>query len=249
MEPTLLFIESLAKGAGEILSAGYGKRHQIEHKGAIDLVTEIDHQSEAFLLGEIRRRYPSHRVVAEESGAQPGQDCCVWYVDPLDGTVNYAHGVPVFSVSLAYQENGAVRLGAIYDPLRDECFSAERGRGAWLNGVPIHPSETRELEKSLLVTGFPYDIQSSLENNLEYYAHFTLLTQGVRRLGSAALDLCYVAAGDIAAGGLIAEQAGAVVTNLRGDARYLTPPYAVLAANRHIHPLMVDVFQRSRTLR
>jgi len=262
MEPTLSFVESLAKGAGEILSAGYGKRHQIEHKGAIDLVTEIDHQSEAFLLGEIRRHYPGHQVVAEESGALPGKDCCIWYVDPLDGTVNYAHGVPVFSVSLAYQEHGAVRLGAVYDPLRDECFSAELGRGAWLNGVPIHPSETRELGKSLLVTGFPYDIQTSLENNLEYYAHFTLHTQGVRRLGSAALDLCYVAAGrlegywetklnawDVAAGGLIAEQAGAVVTNLQGDANYLTPPYAVLAANRYIHPLMVDVFQGSRNPR
>ena len=262
MEPTLSTVESLARQAGEILRRGYGQQHQIHHKGAIDLVTEIDHQSEAFLLGEIRRLYPDHKVVAEESGALPGNDCCVWYIDPLDGAVNYAHGVPFFSVSLAYQENGVVFLGAIYDPLRDECFSAQHSRGAWLNGTPIHASETCDLQKSLLVTGFPDDIQTRPENNLAYYTRFTMLTQGVRRLGSAALDLCYVASGrlegycetrlnalDVAAGGLVAEQAGALVTDLYGQGSYLIPPYAVLAANRHIHPLMVEVFKEIDTLR
>jgi myo-inositol-1(or 4)-monophosphatase len=260
MEPTLSTVESLARQAGEILRRGYGQQHQINHKGAFDLVTETDHQSEAFLLGEIQRLHPGHQVVAEESGALPGDDCCVWYIDPLDGTVNYAHGMPFFSVSLAYQKNGNILLGVVYDPLRDECFSAERGQGAWLNGAPIHPSEIWELEKSLLVTGFPSDLHTSPENNLEYYTRFTLLTQGVRRLGSAALDLCYVAAGrldgywetrlsawDVAAGGLIAEQAGAIVTDLYGQGSHLVPPYSILAANRHIHPLMVDVFQRVKT--
>ena len=252
MEPTLSLIETLTRQAGEILRRGYGKQHQVIHKGAIDLVTEIDHQSEAFLLGEIRRRFPEHRVFAEESGFQPGSDCCIWYVDPLDGTVNYAHGVPVFSVSVAYQEGGVLQLSAVYDPMRDECFSAERGVGAFLNGRRIYPSEASELGKSLLVTGFPYDIQTNPQNNLENYARFSLVSQGVRRLGSAALDLCYVAAGrfegfwetslhawDVAAGALIAEQAGALVTDLHGQPDYMKPPYAVLAANRSIHPQML----------
>jgi myo-inositol-1(or 4)-monophosphatase len=256
MEPSLDYIENLARRAGEILRRGYGQRHQISLKGDIDLVTEIDHQSEALVLGELQRDFPSHQVVAEESGFIPGEDCCLWYVDPLDGTVNYAHGVPIFAVSIAYQEAGNLRLGLVYDPLRDECFSAERGCGAWLNRVPIHTSENQLLEQSLLVTGFPYDIRTTTANNLDYYSRFTLLTQGVRRLGSAALDMSYVACGrldgfweislgpwDLAAGALIAEEAGAVVTNVRGGQDYLTPPNTILAANPHIHPQMLKVLQ------
>jgi myo-inositol-1(or 4)-monophosphatase len=254
MEPTLTDIETLARNAGEILRAGYGKRHQINHKGLIDLVTEVDQQSETYLLGEIRHRFPSHRIVAEESGAWEGQECCLWHVDPLDGTVNYAHGVPFFSVSIAYQEGPQILLGVVYDPLRDELFCAERGQGAWLNGEPIHTSLTTQLIQSLLVTGFPYDIRNSPEKNLNNYARFSMRSQGVRRLGSAALDLCYVASGrldgywemacgswDLAAGALIAEQAGALVTKADGDADILTPPYSILAANRDIHPQMLNV--------
>ena len=258
MEPTLSEVETLARNAGEILRAGYGRRHQINHKGLIDLVTEIDQQSEAYLLGEIRGRFPSHSIMAEESGAWSGQDCCLWHVDPLDGTVNYAHGVPFFSVSIAYQEGSQVQLGAVYDPLRDELFSAERGQGAWLNGAPIQPALATDLNQCLLVTGFPYDIRTSPEKNLDNYARFSMLSQGVRRLGSSALDLCYVASGrldgywemklhswDLAAGGLIAEQAGALVTKADGDADILTPPYSILAANRDIHPLMLDILLES----
>ena len=258
MEPTLSIVEILARNAGEILRAGYGRRHQINYKGQIDLVTEIDRQSEAYVLGEIRRRFPSHRIVAEESGAWDGHDCCIWHVDPLDGTVNYAHGVPFFSVSIAYQEGPQVQLGAVYDPLRDELFSAERGQGAWLNGEPVEPSSTTELIQSLLVTGFPYDIKTRPEKNLNNYARFSMRSQGVRRLGSSALDLCYVASGrldgywemslnlyDMAAGGLIAEQAGALVTKADGDTDILTPPLSILAANRHIHPQMLEVLLES----
>lgn len=256
MQPSLDYLESLALRAGEILRAGFGKHHQITLKGEIDLVTEVDRQSEDFLLAEIRRDFPSHRIVAEENGAIRGEDGCAWYIDPLDGTVNYAHQLPIFAVSVAYEQDGQLCLGVVYDPMRDECFSAQRGRGAWLNGKPIHVSTIDRLERSLLVTGFPYDIRRSDQTNLEYFARFTLLTQGVRRLGSAALDLCYVACGrldgfwepslgawDMAAGALIAEQAGALVTSMDGERDYFRQPYSLLAANPHLHPLMLSVLQ------
>lgn len=254
MMPELQDLEHLAREAGEILRASFGGRLRIDHKGVIDLVTEADHRSEAYLLGEIQRHFPGHKIVAEESGETAGADGQVWYIDPLDGTINYAHGVPIFSVSIAFAEAGRMRLGVVYDPLRDECFSAQEGQGAWLNGQRLHASETPELDQGLLVTGFPYDIRTNPANNLENYARFALHSQGVRRLGSAALDLCYVAAGrfdgfweirlnawDVAAGGLIAEQAGARVTNLAGETDYITPPQSVLAANPHIHPQMLEL--------
>jgi myo-inositol-1(or 4)-monophosphatase len=252
--PDLKDLERLARGAGEILRASYGQHLQVDHKGVIDLVTDADHRSEAYILAEIQHRFPGHKVVAEESGESAGADGQVWYIDPLDGTVNYAHGLPVFSVSIAYAEAGMVRLGVVYDPMRDECFCAQAGLGAWLNGQPLHVSQAINLDQGLLVTGFPYDIRTNPENNLDHYARFALRSQGVRRLGSAALDLCYVAAGrfdgyweirmsawDIAAGGLIAEQAGARVTNVAGEVNYLIPPQSILAANPQIHAQMLAV--------
>lgn len=262
MTPTLSEVESLARQAGGILLAsfnqrpGYGHHLDVDYKSLIDPVTEVDRQSEAYLLGEIRSRYPDHRVVTEESGKIAGQDCCIWYIDPLDGTVNFTHGVPIFSVSIAFARDNRLELGVVYDPIQDECFSAERGRGAWLNGKPIQASRTRDLDHSLLVTGFPYDIRTNPVNNLDNYARFSLRSQGVRRLGSAALDLCYVAAGrldgywetvlfayDMAAGALIAEEAGAVVTDLYGGTNYLASPQSVLAANAVIHSQMLAVLQ------
>ena len=232
----------------------------MDNKGIIDLVTEVDRQSEAFLLGEIRRSFPAHRILAEESGSLVGDDCCIWYVDPLDGTINYAHDIPFFSVSLAFEMEGEMRLGVVYDPLRDECFSAERGMGAWLNGTPIRVSETQDLLHSLLITGFPYDIRENPDNNLDHYARLNLLTLGVRRLGSAALDLAYVACGrldgfwelrlspwDVAAGGLIAHEAGATVTEMHGNPNYLGDPQSILAANARIYPLMLAELNRSRS--
>ncbi len=257
--PTLFDLEMLARQAGAILRTGYGRRHQVDHKGVIDLVTEVDHRSEAFLLDAIGRRFPKHRVLAEESGGLAGDDGALWFVDPLDGTVNYAHGVPIFSVSIAFAWRGEVVLGVVYDPMREECFAAERGGGAFLNGQPIHASPADDLDQSLLVTGFPYDIRTHPENNLDLFAAFALRTRGVRRLGSAALDLCYVAAGrfdgyweirlkpwDVAAGGLIAAEAGAKVTNLHGGADYLSPPQSILAANATLHAQMLAVIREMR---
>lgn len=256
MKPTLLDVEILAHQAGAILRASYGRRLEVRHKGLIDLVTDADQRSEAFLLNEIRRSFPGQRVITEESSGLAGDGSQVWYIDPLDGTVNFAHGIPIFCVSLGYAEEGIVRLGIVYDPLRDECFSAERGRGACLNGQPIQTAEAQDLDHSLLVTGFPYDIRTNPENNLDHYTHLSLISQGVRRMGSAALDLCYVAAGrfdgfwelrlnawDVAAGGLIAQEAGARVTNLAGEPDYLSPPRSILAAHPRIHALMLKALQ------
>lgn len=259
MTPTLSYIESLAHQAGELLHAGFGGHFQIDRKGTIDLVTEMDHRSEALILQSIHRDYPEHSTIAEESGTLENNGHQQWIIDPLDGTVNYAHGVPIYTVSIAYTENGVAQFGVVYDPEQDECYSAQRGEGAWLNGQPIQSSQTPNMDSSLLVTGFPYDIRTHPENNLDLYARFTLLSRGVRRFGSAALDLCYIAAGrvdgyweirikswDIAAGGLIAEEAGATVTKIYGEPDYLTPPCSVLAAAPNIHSEMREVFQQYR---
>lgn len=252
VQPTLADLERMARQAGRILSDGYEKDHKVDYKGVIDLVTEIDHASEAYLLAEVARLFPGHSVLAEESGLIDGGADHLWLIDPLDGTVNYAHGVPMFCVSIAYAYKGQTRLAAVYDPLRDELFTAERGKGAWLNGRPLKVSTASELVRSLLVTGFPYDAWHASRNNFDYFVKFAKMSQGVRRLGSAALDLCYVGAGrfdgywelslkpwDVAAAGLVAEEAGATVTNVDGGSDYLHPPQSVLAANPALHALML----------
>ena len=252
MQPTLSYIETLARKAGTILRDGYSKEHTVAYKGVIDLVTEIDHQSEKFLLGEVQRDFPTHHIFSEESGIIEGNDEHIWYIDPLDGTVNYAHHIPIFCVSIAYAFKGALTLGGVYDPLRDEMFLAERGKGATLNGKPIGVSSTTELQKSLLVTGFPYDTWNTERDNFANFIKFGKMTQGVRRLGSAALDLCYVAAGrfdgfwelalkpwDVAAGGLVCEESGACITNVKGETDFISSPQSVLAATPAIHARML----------
>ena len=254
MLPTLSDLERLARQAGEILRRGYEQEHQVDYKGTINLVTEVDHQSEELLLGEIKRLFPGHQIVSEEIGLVPGRAGDEWFVDPLDGTVNYAHGIPAFSVSIAYAHDGLVRLAAVYDPMRDELFTAERGQGAYLGRRRLHASKVSDLQHSLLVTGFPYDAWSTPHDNLDNFVRFTRLTQGVRRIGSAALDLCYVGAGrfegywelgispwDVAAGGLVAAEAGATVTNVAGETDYLIPPCSVLAAPAGLHAKMKAV--------
>jgi len=249
--PTLQYLENLARQAGAILRAGYQKEHWVGYKGVIDLVTEVDHQSEEFLLGEIQRDFPDHHILAEESGGSVWQGN-QWYIDPLDGTVNYAHNIPIFSVSIAYASNADLSLAVVYDPMRDEMFSAARGKGAHLNGHLLHASTANDLQKSLLVTGFPYDIQNPEINNLKNFVHFARISQGVRRLGSAALDLCYVAAGrfdgfwelalqpwDVAAGGLICAEAGGRITNVFGVPDFISPPQSVLATAPGIHARML----------
>jgi len=253
MQPVLSYLENLARQAGEILRAGYNKEHQVGYKGVIDLVTEVDHQSEAFLLGELQKNFPGHHILSEETGVIQGNDEHIWYIDPLDGTVNYAHHVPIFCVSIAYASRGTLVLGAVYDPMRDEMFIAERGQGAYLNGRPISVSLTTELQKSLLVTGFPYNAWNTPQDNFANFVKFGKLSQGVRRLGSAALDLVYVAAGrfdgfwelalhpwDVAAGGLICEEAGARVTNADGGTDYLSAPQSVIACTPGIYSRMLD---------
>ncbi len=257
MPPTLTDITTIARQAGDILRRDFGQHLRVDHKGLIDLVSEADRQSEQFLLSHICDHFPADRIVSEESGELAGDASRTWYVDPLDGTVNYVHGLPIYSVSIAYAEAGQLILGVVYDPQRDELFSAEAGKGAWLDGEPIHPAMAGDLDHALLVTGFPYDIRTNPVNNLDHYAHFALHSQGVRRLGSAALDLSYVACGrfdgfwelrlnswDVAAGGLIAREAGAVVTNLAGSADFISPPQSILAANPTIHALMLKELNR-----
>jgi myo-inositol-1(or 4)-monophosphatase len=246
--PTLTDLEQMARQAGRILSDGYEKNFQVDYKGEIDLVTEIDRQSEEYILGEISRKFPGHSIMAEESGDTNGSTEHLWIVDPLDGTVNYAHGVPLFSVAIAYAHRGELTLGAVYDPMRDEMFLAEKGRGAWLNGRPLKVKQVADLGRSLLVTGFPYDVRTTANNNLQNYAKFALNSQGVRRLGSAALDLCYVGAGrfdgywelslkawDLSAGALVAMEAGAKVTDVRGQVNFFKSPLSVVAANPTLH--------------
>ncbi len=264
MQLTLSYLERLARQAGEILRAGYEKEHQVGYKGVIDLVTEVDHESEAFLLGEVQKDFPDHHIFSEEAGVIQGSDEYIWYIDPLDGTVNYAHQIPIFCVSIAYAARtsnssslsaraASLKLGAVYDPLRDEMFLAERGKGATLNGRPLHVSSATELQRSLLVTGFPYTAWNTPQDNFANFVKLAKLTQGVRRLGSAALDLCYVAAGrfdgywelslnpwDVAAGALICEEAEARVTSVNGEADYISPPQSVIACTPGIHARMLE---------
>jgi len=257
MQPSLQEIIQFAKKAGEILQAGIGTDLKIQHKGRIDLVTNTDKLSEEYLLGEIQKRYPHHTIFTEESGHHEGDTDYCWYLDPLDGTANYAHGLPIYCVSIAYAEKQELRLAVVYDPTRQECFSAESGQGAWLNGYAIHVSQVTQLVDALLATGFPYQIKT-VDNNLDNFARFYFTAQSVRRLGSAALDMCYVAAGrmdgywqiqshawDMAAGTLLVREAGGKVTNLAGDEDILKEPYCVVAANPHLHPKMMQILHKN----
>jgi myo-inositol-1(or 4)-monophosphatase len=252
MKPRLTDLETLAFGAGKIIKDGYGRKIQIDMKGKIDLVTEIDRQSENYLVSAIRAQFPGNTVITEEQGRFEGEDNQVWYIDPLDGTVNYAHGVPIFSVSIAYVENNQVMMGAVYDPMQGELFTAERGHGSRLNGRSIQVSQANKLDQSLLVTGFPYDVHTNPENNLNHYVNFALRSRGVRRLGSAAIDLAYIAAGrfdgfweirihnwDIAAGSLLVEEAGGRVTDQRGGSDFISVTPSILATNGRIHDQML----------
>ena len=255
--PTLTDLISLAHQAGDILRASFGQILQVDHKGIIDLVSDADLRSEQFLVSHILEHYPGDMIMAEESGKHMGSADHVWYIDPLDGTVNYVHGLPIYSVSIGYAEGGKMRLGVVYDPSRDETFSAQLDKGAWLNGQSIHPTSTSDLDHAFLNTGFPYDIRTNPDNNLDHYAYFATHSQAVRRLGSAALELCYVGCGrfdgywelwvkawDVAAGGLIAQEAGVRVTNIHGGADFISPPQSILAANPLLHPLMLDGLNR-----
>jgi len=242
-----------ARGAGRLLREELGGTRRIRHKrSVIDLVTEMDQRAEALIVARLLGAFPDHAVLAEESGATDGRSEYRWLIDPLDGTTNYTHGLPIFAVSVALERSGVLELGVAYDPSRDECFVAERGRGATLNGEAIRVSSVDTLDQALLVTGFPYDIRTTAETNLPEYAALSVRAQAVRRLGSAVLDLCYVACGrldgfwelalgpwDMAAGGLIVREAGGRVTDVRGGPWRLEGP-GILATNGPVHDAILS---------
>jgi myo-inositol-1(or 4)-monophosphatase len=247
-----------AEKAGRILRKGLQGKIEISYKGDLNLVTNIDTASEKAIVALIARHFPSHQIMAEEGHGQKDPSPFRWIVDPLDGTTNYAHAFPFFCVSIALEIKGRVALGVIYDPIRKERFFAEKGKGAFLNGKPISVSPVKKLSKSLLVTGFAYDIRTDPSNNFNHFVNLSMNAQAVRRTGSAALDLCYVAAGrldgfwelklkpwDTAAGSLILEEAGGKVTDFSGKP-YSIYDSEILATNRGIHKEMSRILNKTR---
>jgi myo-inositol-1(or 4)-monophosphatase len=246
-------ISEIAREAGALLMGYFHKRVKVEYKGDVDLVTVADRESEALILSRIREQWPSHDVVGEEgSRIQTGSDY-LWYIDPLDGTTNFAHGFPVFCISLALQHQGKRIAGVVFDPTRDELFAAELGRGAYLNHNRIAVSKVDNLAESLVGTGFPSHKRHK-NPNIFFYHQITLHSHGVRRAGSAALDLCSVAAGrldafwefnlnpwDTAAGVLIAEEAGARVTKFDGSL-FQIDSRETLASNGLVHDALLKEF-------
>lgn len=250
--------------AGAIQQARRDTGFRIDKKGVIDLVTEVDLECERLCRAVLAERFPEHDILAEELSSDPSEPSRSrhrWVFDPLDGTTNYAHGLPIYCASLALEIDGRVVVGAIFDPSRQELFTAERGAGAYLNGVPLRPSSTTALLDALLVTGFPYDVHRNLDELVDMFGAFLGASRAVRRLGSAALDLCYVAAGrfdgfweqllrpwDVAAGALIVEEAGGRVTGMDGSP--FDPVAAhLVASNGPVHDAMLAVIAGRRRAR
>ncbi|HEX8650743.1 MAG TPA: inositol monophosphatase family protein [Pyrinomonadaceae bacterium] len=255
----LNFAIQAARDAGQILAERFGRAIQITHKGDIDIVTEADLAAERLIVERIRSYYPRHAILAEESGASLAindqQSELKWVIDPLDGTTNYAHGYPCFCVSIALEHQGRIEIGVIYDPVRDEVFAAERGYGATLNGRSIRVSEIDDLNRAMLCTGFPYDVRER-GDFARHFSNFIMHAQAVRRDGSAALDLAYVACGrfdgfweeglrpwDVAAGVLLVEEAGGRVSRYDGSAFDIyTPP--IMVSNGLVHEAMMEVLKK-----
>ena len=247
-----------ARRAGLLLKRRLDQKRQIRYKGAVNLVTEMDLLAEKVIVSEIRKHYPDHSLLAEEDTDLRGDSPYRWVIDPLDGTTNYAHGFPVFSVSIALEKEGKVILGVVYDPTREELFVAKKGKGTRLNGRKIHVSSTPKLSGCLLATGFPYDLRETAADNFDHFHNFALRAHAVRRAGSAALDLCYVAAWrfdgfwdmrlgpwDMAAGSLIVQEAGGKITDFLGNPVDLDGKH-VLASNGKVHGEMMKVLKMGR---
>ncbi len=235
---------------GEVLKTNFGKKCKVQKKGAKDLVTESDTKSERLIIDTIRKVFPSHGILAEESGSNNKGAECIWIIDPLDGTTNFAHNLGLFAVSIAFSIKGDIEAGIVLNPVTGELFTAVKGEGAELNGIPIHVSETTSISDSLLVTGFPYNVKEIKPLQARFFNCLNA-SQGIRRLGSAALDLCYVASGrfegfweenlkpwDTAAGFIIAREAGAMVTDFSGNIFDLNKN-EILATNGLIHQEMI----------
>src|SRR5919112_3206358 len=253
------FAIQTAREAGRVLADKFGRAIRVTNKGDIDLVTEADIAAERLIVERIRSHHPRHAILTEESGdvislGDAGSEY-KWIIDPLDGTTNYAHGYPVFCVSVALEHRGRVVVGVVYDPARDELFAAERGGGATLNGRRVRASETAELNRALICTGFPYDVRERTDF-ARHFRDFIMKAQSVRRDGAAALDLAYVASGrfdgfyeeglrpwDVAAGVLLVEEAGGSVTHYDGSPfRIYDPPIA--ASNGLVHEAMLEVLRQ-----
>jgi len=248
---------TIAREAGALLHEGFGQEKEITAKSsAVDSVTQFDQAAEALIVDRLQAAFPEHVLVGEEGGTMNGEGDgrYTWHIDPLDGTTNFVHGFPVFCVSLALVAEARPLVGVIYDPIRDECFTAVAGQGAYLNGRQLHVSRADSLIRSLLATGFPYDRHTSDHDNVAQLARFLKRVHGVRRAGSAALDLAYVAAGrldgyweyklnsyDVAAGVLLVQEAGGQVTEMDGRTVQIAPQMALVASNGRIHADMLAV--------
>jgi myo-inositol-1(or 4)-monophosphatase len=256
MSQRLELAQRLARRAGALLREGYDGDPDVDLKGEIDLLTDYDLRSEELLVEGIQSAFPQDAILAEEGGEHDGSQV-QWLIDPLDGTTNFSHGVPVFVVSIACRREDEIFCAVVYDPMQHELFHAQLGGGAWLNGRAISVSSATTLNESLLATGFPYDIRTHPETNLDHFAAFKLRTRGVRRLGAAALDLAYVAAGrfdgywemrlwpwDWSAGILLVQEAGGTVSRMDGGPDVFREPTSVLASNGRIHAQMLEVLQR-----
>ncbi len=253
-QPTLPQVIQWAKEAGDIARAGFDREHTVHMKGALDLATEIDHACEKALMDHIHSEFPSHAIVAEESGESAGDPEHCWYIDPLDGTLNYNHRLPIYAVSIAYAHKGKMELGVVYVPALDECFSAQAGKGAWLNTAPIHVSSCASLQKAMFTAGMPSWDETKLDRSLAIVRRLNLNSQGIRRLGSVAVALCSVACGridghvdlsstpwDIAASTLIIQEAGGLLTSFEGDPQYFKPPYSLIAVTPGISEALRDL--------
>ncbi len=250
-ESFLAFMRPLARRAGTMLKQGFNKRLSITYKGRINPVTDVDLRCERLITDAITRKFRGHAVLGEEGSDSRGKSEFVWIIDPLDGTVNYAHGFPVYCVSIGLECQKEIVAGVVYDPERDEMFWSGLNRPSYLNKTRISVSKETRLERSLLATGFAYDIGTSRKNNLGYFARMAKRAQGIRRPGSAAIDLCWLAAGridgfwelklhpwDTAAASLILRQAGGVTTRIDGSAYSIFDP-DLLASNGRIHTAMM----------
>lgn len=253
-----LFARELAVGAGGILRRGFNRALSVQYKGRIDPVTEYDLKAEQYITGKISRRYPHHAILTEEGSAVGERSEYLWVIDPLDGTVNFAHGFPVYCVSIALQYEGESVAGAVYDPERTELFWAQQGSKAYLNGRTIAVSTEDKLERALLATGFAYDIGTARRNNLGLFSRMAKKAQGIRRPGSAAIDLCWLACGridgfwelklhpwDTAAAKLIVEAAGGEISRINGAPYSIFDP-DLLASNGRIHRAMRKVLLREQ---
>ena len=243
----------IAREAGAVLASYFERKIGYEYKAPHDLITAADRASEALVVERLRSHFPSHSIVGEESGTHEGSSEYRWYVDPLDGTTNFAHGFPVFNVTLALERAGELVAGVIFDPTRREMFAAERGGGAYLNSHRIRVSGVKQMEESLFATGFP-SWRRHKDINVHFFHQVAMVSHGVRRAGSAAIDLAYVACGrldgfwefglnpwDVAAGTLLVLEAGGQVSDMHGEPARLGGPH-ILATNRAIHHQILTLF-------